>query len=401
MSSGAQQHPFGLMVKSAGAVCNLACKYCYYLEKGSLSGVACEGGRINEALLEKAVREYIYANPWGASFIWHGGEPLLAPLEFYEKVVELQRKYANGVNIENSIQTNGTLLNDAWCEFFAKNNWLVGVSIDGPEDVHNKYRKTFDGRGTFESVMDGINLLNKHGAEWNAMAVVSDYCAENPDAFYGFFKSISCRFIQFTPVVERISKGGLASLEDDGELAPYSVSPEAWGNFLCAVFDRWVASDVGKVFVQIFESTLANWLKLTPGVCTLSDSCGSSMVLNTNGDVYPCDHFVFRGYKIGNLYRQNFTQLCDGGGFRKFSKIKTRLLPDECRRCEYYFACRGECPRNRFCKSPSGQPYANYLCSGYKAYFKHVRPYMDYMKREFLEQRPLDSVMNFRVNEEK
>lgn len=400
MSFNSQQHQFSLMLKGAGAACNLACKYCYYLEKEKLSGVACDAKRISEALLEKSVREYIQANPWGANFVWHGGEPLLAPLEFYERVVELQKKYANGVNIENSIQTNGTLLNDSWCEFFARNNWLVGVSIDGPEDIHNKYRKTFDGRGTFESVMRGINLLNKHGAEWNAMAVVSDYCAETPDAFYSFFKSISCRFIQFTPVVERISNGSLASLEDDGELAPYSVSPDSWGDFLCAVFDRWVASDVGRVFVQIFESTLANWLKLTPGVCTLSDSCGSSMVLNANGDVYPCDHFVFKGYKIGNLYRQNFDQLCDSGGFKRFSKMKTQLLPDECKRCQYYFACRGECPRNRFCKSPSGQPYSNYLCSGYKKFFEHVRPYMDYLKREFLAQRPLDSVMNFRVNEE-
>ncbi len=400
MSFNSQQHQFSLMLKSAGAACNLACKYCYYLEKEKLSGVACDAKHISEALLEKSVREYIQANPWGANFVWHGGEPLLAPLEFYERVVELQKKYANGVNIENSIQTNGTLLNDSWCEFFARNNWLVGVSIDGPEDIHNKYRKTFDGRGTFESVMRGINLLNKHGAEWNAMAVVSDYCAETPDAFYSFFKSISFRFIQFTPVVERISNGSLASLEDDGELVPYSVSPDSWGDFLCAVFDRWVASDVGRVFVQIFESTLANWLKLTPGVCTLSDSCGSSMVLNANGDVYPCDHFVFKGYKIGNLYKQNFDQLCDSGGFKRFSKMKTQLLPDECKRCQYYFACRGECPRNRFCKSPSGQPYSNYLCYGYKKFFEHVRPYMDYLKREFLAQRPLDSVMNFRVNEE-
>lgn len=391
--------PFQLMLKTSGATCNLACRYCYYLGKKHEEDHSCNSKIINYSLLEKAIREYILENPSNPSFVWHGGEPLLAPLEFYQNVLEIQKKYARNIYVENSIQTNGTLLNDNYCEFFAKNNWLVGISIDGPKDIHDKYRKTADGKPTFEKVMKGIELLKKHGVQWNAMAVISDYCAKYPNRFYEFFKGISCQFIQFTPLVERNLKESskLASLQDEGVISNYSVRPESWGNFLCDIFDKWIAKDVGEIFIQIFESTLANWLNITPGVCTMSDSCSSSLVLSHNGDIYPCDHFVFPHYKLGNLYEQNFTQLRDNRKIKNFALMKTELLPDECKQCEFYFACKGECPRNRFCKSLSGQPYANYLCGGYKKFFKHASPYMDYLKQEFLARRPLKSVMNFRA----
>ena len=306
--------PLYVMTKPVGAVCNLACDYCYYLEKANLYKDISKHVMSDE-LLEKFIREYIGSQTMPqVLFTWHGGETLMRPLSFYKRVMELQQKYAGGRTIDNCIQTNGTLLTDEWCEFFKKNNWLVGVSIDGPQEFHDEYRKNRQGRPSFTKVMQGIHLLKKHGVEWNALAVVNDFNADYPLDFYHFFKEIDCHYIQFTPIVERISPHAdgrhLASpLQKDEKLADFSVSPEQWGNFLCTLFDEWVRQDVGNFFIQLFDSTLANWVGAQPGVCTMAKTCGHAGVMEFNGDVYSCDHFVFPEYKLGNIHEKTLVEM--------------------------------------------------------------------------------------------
>lgn len=292
--------PLYVMLKPAGAHCNLACKYCYYLEKNKLYPTV-QRHLMSDEMLEQFTREYIEAQTMNqVLFTWHGGEPLLRSIDFYRKAISLQKKYAGGRHIDNVIQTNGTLLTDEWCEFFAQNHWLVGISIDGPQPDHDHYRLTAAGKPSWKKVMQGIKLLKKHGVEWNAMAVVNAYNANHPLEFYRFFKENGCQFLQFTPIVERLTRHEdgrtLASLADKDEisLSEASVAPEQWGYFLCAIFDEWVRKDVGKIFVEIFDCTLANWMGISPGICAYSKECGHAGVMEHNGDVYSCDHFVFR-----------------------------------------------------------------------------------------------------------
>lgn len=393
--------PLYVMLKPIGAHCNLACDYCYYLEKAKLYDDVPKHV-MSEELLEEFVRQYIGAQTMSeVLFTWHGGETLMRPLSFYKKAMELQRKYAGGRRIDNCIQTNGTMLTDEWCRFFRENNWLVGVSIDGPQEFHDEYRKNRAGAPSFHKVMKGIELLNKHGVEWNAMAVVNDFNADYPLDFYHFFKEIGCRYIQFTPIVERIRKHNdgrhLAHISDGEEcpLADFSVTPEQWGNFLCTIFDEWVRHDVGEVFVQIFDATLCNWVGHAPGVCTMARSCGHAAVMEFNGDVYSCDHFVFPEYKLGNIRNQTLTQMLYSPRQDDFGAMKINSLPRQCRECKYLFACNGECPKNRFAKTKDGEPGLNYLCAGYKRYFEHVAPYMDFMKEELRNERPPANVMEF------
>lgn len=390
--------PLYVMTKPVGAVCNLACAYCYYLEKANLYKDTSKHVMSDE-LLEKFIREYIGSQTMHeVLFTWHGGETLMRPLSFYRKVVELQRQYAGGHAIDNCIQTNGTLLTDEWCEFFKENNWLVGISIDGPQEFHDEYRKNRSGRPSFAKVMQGIRLLNKHGVEWNAMAVVNDYNADYPLEFYHFFKEIGCRYIQFAPIVERLSKHEdgryLATPLQPGEqLADFSVSPEQWGNFLCTLFDEWVRNDVGQIFIQLFDSTLANWVGEQPGVCSMAKTCGHAGVMEFNGDVYACDHYVFPEFKLGNIYQQTLVEMMYSGRQMEFGQMKQKSLPSQCRACEFLFACNGECPKNRFATTASGEPGLNYLCKGYHRFFKHVAPYMDYMKKELLAERAPANIM--------
>lgn len=390
--------PLYVMTKPVGAVCNLACAYCYYLEKANLYKDTSKHVMSDE-LLKKFIREYIGSQTMHeVLFTWHGGETLMRPLSFYRKVVELQRQYAGGHAIDNCIQTNGTLLTDEWCEFFKENNWLVGISIDGPQEFHDEYRKNRSGRPSFAKVMQGIRLLNKHGVEWNAMAVVNDYNADYPLEFYHFFKEIGCRYIQFAPIVERLSKHEdgryLATPLQPGEqLADFSVSPEQWGNFLCTLFDEWVRNDVGQIFIQLFDSTLANWVGEQPGVCSMAKTCGHAGVMEFNGDVYACDHYVFPEFKLGNIYQQTLVEMMYSERQMEFGQMKQKSLPSQCRACEFLFACNGECPKNRFATTASGEPGLNYLCKGYHRFFKHVAPYMDYMKKELLAERAPANIM--------
>ncbi len=391
--------PLYVMLKPAGAHCNLACKYCYYLEKNNLYDKS-HRHIMSDEMLEQFTREYIEAQTMPqVLFTWHGGEPLMRSIDFYKKALTLQKKYARGRRIDNVIQTNGTMLTDEWCEFFAQNNWLVGISIDGPQEYHDHYRLTTTGNPSWQKVMHGIELLKKHHVEWNAMAVVNAYNANHPLEFYHFFKDNGCQYLQFTPIVERLTQHQdgrtLASLADDKEipLADFSVTPEQWGSFLCAIFDEWVHNDVGKMFVEIFDCTLANWMGVLPGICAYSKNCGHAGVMEHNGDVYSCDHFVFPEYKLGNIRDHTLIEMLYGDKQHAFSRLKHTSLPRQCKECDMEFACHGECPKNRFEKDKYGEPGLNYLCKGYYQYYYHVAPYMDFMKRELQAQRPPANIM--------
>ena len=391
--------PLYVMLKPAGAHCNLACKYCYYLEKNKLYPTA-QRHLMSDEMLEQFTREYIEAQTMSqVLFTWHGGEPLLRSIDFYRKALSLQQKYAGGRRIDNVIQTNGTLLTDEWCEFFAQNHWLVGISIDGPQPDHDHYRLTAAGKPSWKKVMQGIKLLKKHGVEWNAMAVVNAYNVNHPLEFYRFFKENGCQFLQFTPIVERQTRHEdgrtLASLADKDEipLSEASVTPEQWGYFLSAIFDEWVRKDVGKIFVEIFDCTLANWMGISPGICAYSKECGHAGVMEHNGDVYSCDHFVFPEYKLGNIRDHSLIDMLYGEQQQEFSRLKHSSLPRQCKECDMEFACHGECPKNRFMKDKYGDSGLNYLCPGYYHYYQHVAPYMDYMKQELMAQRPPSNIM--------
>jgi uncharacterized protein len=392
--------PLYVMLKPAGALCNLSCDYCYYLEKTNLYKDVSKYVMSDE-LLEKFTEEYINSQTMPqVLFTWHGGETLMRPLSFYRKAVQLQKQYAHGRTIDNCIQTNGTMLTDEWCEFLKENNWLVGISIDGPQEFHDEYRKNKQGMPSFVKVMHGIDLLKKHGVEWNAMAVVNDFNADYPLDFYHFFKEIDCHYIQFTPIVERILKHTdgrhLASMAEtgEGEIADFSVTAEQWGHFLCTIFDEWVKEDVGNYYIQLFDSTLANWVGEQPGVCTMGKTCGHAAVMEFNGDVYSCDHFVFPEYKLGNIHTKTLVEMLYGERQQKFGAIKQNALPMQCKMCEFLFACNGECPKNRFCRTKEGEEGLNYLCKGYHTFFKHVAPYMDFMKEELMNQRPPANIMD-------
>ncbi len=404
--------PVYVMLKPVGSVCNLACDYCYYLEKGKFYPEV-KNHILSDELLEKFIRDYLECQTMPeVLFTWHGGETLMRPLSFYKKALELQRKYARGRRIDNCIQTNGTLLTDDWCRFFRENNFLVGVSIDGPQEFHDEYRRNRQGLPSFYKVMKGIELLKKHGVEYNAMAVVNDYNVDYPLEFYRFFKEIGCHYIQFAPIVERMGRHTdgtrLAAPEETtaaamapgnrGEapqLAPFSIDPVKWGRFLCALFDEWLKEDVGTYYIQLFDATLANWVGEQPGVCSMAPTCGHAGVMEFNGDVYACDHYVFPAYKLGNIRTHSLTEMMYSPRQLKFGTDKRDKLPAQCKACDYLFACNGECPKNRFACTADGEPGLNYLCSGYKHFFEHVAPYMDFMKKELLAQRPPAGVMEW------
>ena len=389
-----------LMAKPAGAACNLRCSYCYYLEKRDLYQGSSQ--LMDEETLELFIKEYIEAQTTPeVMFIWHGGEPLLRPIAFYQRALELQQRYAKGRKIDNCIQTNATLLTDEWCKFLQKNNFLVGVSIDGPRHMHDALRKRAQGEGSYSDVIRGIRLLAKYHIEWNAMATVNAINVEHPMEFYRFFRDeLECRYLQFTPVVERthILEGRCRLLhgsERDGVVTPYSVTAKQWGEFLCAIFDEWVRNDVGEMFVQLFDTTLANWVGAPAGVCTMSKYCGQGAAIEHNGDVYSCDHFVFPEYKLGNIHDNSLISMMYGTKQREFGEAKYRSLPKQCRKCKYEFACHGECPRNRFITTADGQHGLNYLCEGYHAFFTKAHKAMDYMSQQLKQGLPPANVMNW------
>lgn len=390
---------FGTMVKPVGSACNLDCKYCYYLDKESLYGG--REPRMSDELLERYIRQYIEGNRVDTvTFVWHGGEPMLAGLDFYRRAVDLQRKYARGKRIENSLQTNATLIDQEWCDFLKENNFLVGVSIDGPQSIHDGNRLDKGARPTFDRVMHAIELMRRTGVEFNTMTTVNRLSEGRGREVYLFLKSIGSRFMQFMPVVEYTcrkepgSRPYIVPPHTPGStIGEWSVSPRAFGDFMCDIFDEWVLNDVGRCYVQLFDVSLAQWYGVRPGLCAFCDTCGDSLVVEHNGDIYSCDHFVYPEYKLGNLADTTLLEAFASRRQADFGAAKHNRLPDECIKCRYYFACRGECPKHRFDRTTAGEEHLNALCEGYKAFFRHAEPYMRYMADLLRAKQPPARVM--------
>ncbi|MFO7575495.1 MAG: anaerobic sulfatase-maturation protein [Bacteroidales bacterium] len=392
---------FSSMVKPVGAVCNLSCSYCYYLDKADYYGK--NTGVMPAGILEEYIRQYIEANEIPEiTFVWHGGEPLMAGIDFYKRAVALQRKYAGGKKIVNTIQTNGILLTPEWCRFFHDNNFLTGVSVDGPEDIHDAHRRNRSGQPSFEKVMHGVALLHRHRVEFNTLTVVTNLSEGRGREIYLFLKSLGSRYMQFLPVVEYQSesdrKGGKVIVNPGTEVssaAPWNVTATGYGRFLTDIFDEWIVSDVGRYFVQAFDMALAQWAGVRPGLCVYCETCGDALAVEHNGDVYSCDHFVYPEFRLGNLMETSLSDLYRSIRQFEFGVNKRNSLPVYCLRCKYHFACRGECPKHRFIKTPSGEPGLNALCEGFKQYYAHVEPYMLYMSNLLMQKQPPALVMEW------
>lgn len=384
---------FNIMLKPAGSLCNLDCNYCYYLDKADIYGG--REPKMTEKMLEDVVREYIAANDVPeVTFNWHGGEPLVLGIDFYKKALEFEQKYAGGKIIHNTIQTNGTLLNREWTSLFRKHNFLVGISIDGPQDIHDRYRKDKGRNPTFDKVIRGIGLLYSAGVEFNTMSTVNKASEGRGLEVYQFLKSIGSHYMQFMPVLEHVKypldkngkpvKGARPFIVDPHEsgaqIAPWSVSDVGFGKFMCDIFDYWVRNDVGRYYVNQFDSALANWYGVQPGTCVYAQTCGGNSVIEHNGDLYPCDHFVYPKYLLGNITEKSISDMMKSDLQVKFGIDKRNSLPSKCRRCEWLFACHGECPKHRFNSTEAGETGLNALCTGYKMFYSHVAPYMDFMK---------------------
>ncbi|MDP4224261.1 MAG: anaerobic sulfatase-maturation protein [Bacteroidota bacterium] len=397
------------MVKPAGPACNLNCTYCYYLEKSRLyKGV--NNFRMTDELLENFTKQFIGAHEVPVvTFTWQGGEPTLMGLDFYRKAIDLQKKYSYGKKIENAFQTNGTRLNNEWCKFFYDNNILVGISIDGEEHNHDHFRRTLSGRPTFRKVMKGIELLHRHKVEFNTLSTVNAYNVNYASETFRFLKKIGSGFIQFLPVVEHFD--GTDSLAELKLVAPvhslnatiteWSVRPRDYGKFLITIFDEWVRNDVAKVFVQIFDATLANYASENPGLCVFNATCGDALVMEHNGDVYSCDHFVYPEYFLGNIMHTPLIDIVKSQKQFDFGIDKRNRLPGYCMKCQVRFACNGECPKHRFLRTPDGQSGLNYLCEAYKLFFSHTEPYMEFMTKELNNKRPPANVMSWIKNRER
>ncbi len=396
--------PFHIMAKPHGPICNLDCTYCYYLEKENLYVQSPRDFRMRDDVLENYVRQYIQTHPLDTvQFAWQGGEPTLLGVAFFERVLELQKKYANGKKIENAFQTNGTLLDDEWGEFLVRNRFLVGLSIDGPEELHNFYRVDKGGQPTFGRVMRGLGFLKKHGVEFNTLTVVNRKNSYRAHEVYRFLKQIGSTYLQFIPVVEQIAaepdSNGLVLLkpyaQQETSVSEWSVEPLQFGRFLQQVFDAWVVQDVGRIFVQIFDVALESWYGLPQSLCVFAPECGRALAVEHNGDLYSCDHFVYPENRLGNIMERAMGSLITSPQQARFGAGKAAGLPSDCRECDVRFACNGECPKHRFTRTAAGEHGLNYLCAGYKHFFRHVDPYMRFMANELSNHREPSRVMEW------
>jgi uncharacterized protein len=381
-----------MLAKPIGPQCNLDCTYCFYTEKKALYQKK-EEFRMSDAVLENFIEKYIEAQQSDeVAFVWQGGEPTLLGVDYFRKIVALQKKYTNGKKISNSLQTNGTLIDDEWCEFLRQHDFLVGLSLDGPEEIHDRYRVSRDGKSSFKAVMEGLRLLKKYHIDFNVLCCVTKEAAYRPIDIYRFFKNQGIKFIQFIPIVERKSDAcatelGLRlatpqSLKFEKlftEVTDWTVEPEAYGNFLIRIFDRWVKKDIGDIHIMNFEWALASWLGLESNVCVFSKECGESVIVEHDGSIFSCDHYVYPDYRLGDIFNEDPKIIADTEKQLNFGKHKSEGLPQVCKNCEVKFACHGECPKHRFTTTMDGELGLNYLCKGYKKYFRHVHPYMKVM----------------------
>jgi len=382
-----QQKPFHVMTKPIGAICNLDCEYCYYLEKEELYPET-KSFRMEDSTLENYIRQYIETQSTLSeiTFAWQGGEPTLMGIDFFRKAVELQDKYRrSGMTIRNSLQTNATIINDEWAIFFKENNFLIGISIDGPPKLHDHYRFDKKGDPSSADVIRGLRLFQKHEVDYNILCVVNNYNGDYPVQIYNYFKDLGAQFMQFIPIVEHFGDGS--------EVSPRSINPKQYGRFLCAVFDEWVKEDIGKIFIQIFDVSLEAWLGFKPSLCIFNETCGDAMAMEHNGDVYACDHYVTPEYLVGNIEETPIADIINLPFQRKFGEDKKDTLPPYCLDCEVRFVCNGGCPKNRFIDTPNGDPGLNYLCEGYKMFFNHIDAPMKLMAVALENGQTADSII--------
>ena len=391
---------FHVMAKPIGPNCNLRCTYCYYLEKEILYPDTTDF-RMSDAVLEHYIRNYIEQQDAAEiHFSWQGGEPTLLGLNYFLRIVELQHQYANGRSISNAFQTNGLLLTDEWCDFFRTHRFLIGLSVDGPRELHNHYRVGTNGDPSFDRVIAAWDLLKKHAVAYNTLTVVNRHNAQHPLDVYRFLRRQGAQFMQFIPLVERAGDNtGLSAppqapdSKPTAHVTPWSVESNQWGAFQCAIFDEWIRHDVGTVFVMSFENHIGTWMGLPASQCVFAKHCGAALVLEHNGDLYACDHYVYPEYMLGNILTESMDQLVNSPAQLRFGHAKQETLPLYCRQCEFRPACNGECPKHRFLTTPDGQPGLNYLCSGYKQFFAHTAPYLRELEKILRSGQPAETVM--------
>lgn len=378
-----------VLAKPVGPICDIDCDYCFYLEKRALFDRR-EHYRMSDEVLDAYIRQYVESQPTPVvEFVWHGGEPTLLGIDFFRRVVELQEPYREKKEIRNSLQTNGVRLDDAWCAFFKANDFFIGISLDGPREIHDRYRKDKRGEGTFDRVMQGVGLLQKHGVEFNALACVGRETACQPRGVYDFFKEAGIKYIQFTPIVERLPDTETTALglslalparldqqESNTEVTPWTVEPEPYGDFLIAIYEEWVRKDVGDIFVMNFEWALTAWMGEPAPVCIFAQQCGRAVALEHDGTLFACDHYVYPEYRLGSVLDGSLGQMVERSVTEGFGPHKERTLPRFCRECDVLNACWGGCPKHRFAVSPQGEPGLHYLCPGYRKFFRHIRKYL-------------------------
>lgn len=394
---------FHLMVKPVGPVCNLRCTYCYYIEKSNLYPGE-HAWRMPEEILEKYIESYIASQPLEnprVVFAWQGGEPTMLGVDFFEKAVALEKKYSDGRRIENTLQTNGMFIDEKWAEFLKKNNFLVGISIDGPQDLHDAHRKTVNGEGSWKRVMRSISLLKKYGVRFNTLTTVNSLNAEYPLRVYSFLKETGTEWMQFIPIQERRATDKSERLrliandyDREAVITKESVRPEQWGNFLIQIFSKWVREDVGKIFVKQFDCALEAWCGYNPTACVLSRYCGDGLVMEHNGDIFSCDHFVYPQFRLGNILETDLREMATSGRQKEFGDMKWKSLSRQCRECKYLAACNGECPKHRFSVNADGEKVA-YLCKGYYRFFDFAAPYLHAMRTLMKNGKEASAIMKF------
>ncbi len=386
---------FHLLAKPTGAICNLDCAYCFFLDKEALYPGS--PFRMTDGLLEAYIRQLIEAHRVDhVTISWQGGEPTLMGLDFFKRAIGIAEKYRRpGMEFMHTMQTNGTLLDDEWCEFFKEHDFLIGLSIDGPRALHDVYRVDKGGAPTFDRVMRGLRLLQKHGVEYNLLTTVNRVNGDHPLEVYRFLRDEArTDWMQFIPVVERINSDGQTIYQEGNTVSDRSVLPEQFGRFLNTIFDEWLRHDVGRIYVQTFEAALRNWLGMSSsGMCVFNETCGQGLAIEHNGDLYACDHFVEPKYLLGNIQTQHMTEMVSSPQQLKFGQDKRDTLPKYCRECDVRFACHGECPKNRFIDTPDGEPGLNYLCAGFKDFFHHADYPMKIMAGLIRRERSAAEVM--------